>query len=244
MRIAAVNFYTKQNKSKNNYGRIPGNQFSYQSQQPLNIPVQNSNSDTIDWIKDKNLSKATNQLNYLKFNDDDVKYIQSLGIVLPFMSGKEAVDFIRDKHIMIKFAPLPNENTHAQFDYDNNCIKINQIYRNAQNTAEILAISEAILHEAGHAKDQEGQNTLQEEIDCLALNALSHRIYSKNFSNVFSNSDSLIVKDGVCIYADLFFNDDPLKTQLVDRLNQKYGYLPIGDFKHPPSNLALAVKNR
>lgn len=198
---------------------------------------------SMPWVKDENLLKAVNQLNYIKFDKDDVKHVQSMGAILPFKSGKEAVEYIKGAHIGIKYDKLSSENIHAQYDSDSDCIKINEIYKNTQNPAEILAISEAILHEAGHAKDGDGGSSLQEEIDCLAMNAVAHRAIVKNSPNAFSTSNSLIVKDGVCIYGDLFFGADDNKSALVERIKMKYRHLPVGDFKHPPSALAYKVKN-
>lgn len=198
---------------------------------------------SIPWVKDENLLKAVNQLNYIRFDKNDVKRVQSMGVVLPFRSGKEAVDYIKNSHIVIKFDKLDSENIHAQYDFDTDCIKINEIYKNTKNSAEILAISEAILHEAGHAKDGDGGSSLQEEIDCLALNAVAHRAIIKNSPNAFAGSNSLIVKDGVCVYGDLFFGDDNSKSALKERIKMKYGHLPVGDFRHPPSSMAFNVKN-
>lgn len=196
---------------------------------------------TIPWVKDKNLTKSLAYLETLQFDKNDIKYLQSQGVVLPFYNGKSAIQFIKNSHVGIKFAPL-NKNIHAQYDFEENCIKINEMYRYAQNQAEILAISEAILHEAGHAKDKDNVSSVQEELDCLSLNVLAHRAYSKNFPNVFDYSQSLIVKDGVNIYCSLFFDEDLNKSALVKRLQIKYGNLQAGDMKHPPSKIALAVK--
>lgn len=196
----------------------------------------------LPWVKDKNITEAVNHLNKLKFDPQDVQHVQSLGAVLPFYSGKEAVKYIENSHIEIKFAPMPSKNIHAQYDFDDNCININDLYKNSQNSAEIFAISEAILHEAGHAKDQDGKSSLQEEMDCLALNALAHRAFTKNYPNVFDSSNSLIVKDGVSVYAEMFFDNDITNQSLIKRLNLKYGHLPTGDFKHPPSNIANESK--
>lgn len=197
---------------------------------------------SLPWVKDENLLTSVNYLNNLQFEQNDIERVQALGVVLPFLSGKDAVKFIKDSNIKIKFDQLSSPNIHAQYDFDDNCIKINQMYRNTKNTAEILAISEAILHEAGHAKDKDGESSLQEEIDCLAMNALAHRAFTKKFPTVFADSNSLIVKDGVCVYADMFFDDDATKTRLIQRLKQKYGKLPAGDFNHSPSLLALQAK--
>jgi len=195
-----------------------------------------------EWLKDATILKATSYLKDVEFDKNDVKQLQAQGSMPPFLSGREAIEFIENSNIRIKFDALASPHIHAQYDFENNFIKINEIYKNTQDPAEILAISEAIFHEAGHAKDGDGESSIQEEIDCLSLNALSHRYFVKKFPNVFSNADSLIVKDGVCVYADLFFDKDPMKTALAKRVRQKYGFLPAGDFKHPPSNLALKSK--
>ena len=198
----------------------------------------------LPWIKDKNILKSINYLRNLNFDQNDVQYIQSLDIILPVLSGEEAINFIERNRINVKFDKLPSKNTHAQYDFENNCILINEIYKNTKNPAEILAISEAILHEIGHAKDKDEANSVQEEIECLALNALAHRTLSKNNQNIFAHSNSPIVSNGVCIYSDLFFNNEPSKSALINRLKQKYGYLPAGDFKHSPNKIALEVKSR
>lgn len=218
------------------------NQLDAKVSRPTIFSFLNPQKEKLPWIKEDNLLEAVNNLNYLEFDKNDVKHVQSLGVVLPFLSGAEAVKFIKNSHTEIKFAPIPSENIHAQYDYDDNCIKINEIYKDTKNPAEILAISESILHEAGHAKDQDDSSTVQEELDCLALNALSHRAICKNSPNIFEQADSKIVKDGVCLYSDLFFDLDPQKTALIERVKMKYGNLPVGDLKHSPSDLALKVK--
>jgi len=219
----------------NNLGRypIPPNLSSVKTQEIFLAPT---------WLKDATITKALSYLNNLEFEPSDVREVQSQGSILPFLSGKEAVNFIKNSNTRIKFSAMPSSNIHAQYDYENNFIKVSELYKNTQNPAEILAIAEAILHEAGHAKDTDGQSSIQEEINCLALNALSHRAFSKTFPNVFSNADSLIIKDGVSVYSELFFDKDPSKTKLINRIQQKYGFLPTGDFNHPPSELAFKVK--
>lgn len=194
------------------------------------------------WIKDPTIFQAINYLKDVEFDSNDVKYLHSLGVILPFSNGKEAVDFIYKSNTRIKFAPLSSPHIHAQYDFDNNFIKINEIYKNTQNPAEILAITGAILHEAGHAKDKDGASSVQEEINCLALNALTHRAFSRKYPNIFSKADALIIKDGTSLYSDLFFDSDTAKDRLIKRLKDKYGFLPGGDLNHPPSSLAIKVK--
>lgn len=238
-----ISYNNRQRPSKKNQVAFSSSQLDEKVPMPTVLSLFKLQKNSLPWIKDENLLKAVNQLNYVKFDKNDVKHVQSLGVVLPFQSGKEAVDYIKNSHIGVKFDKLGSENIHAQYDFDNDCIKINEIYRNTQNPAEILAISEAILHEAGHAKDGDGGSSLQEEMDCLALNAVAHRSIAKNSPNAFLNSNALIVKDGVCVYGDLFFGSEDSRNALVERLKLKYGHLPVGDFKHPPSQLAFQVKN-
>ena len=196
-----------------------------------------------NWVKDPVIVKAFDYLKGLEFNPEDIKYIQSVGVVLPFTRPKDAVKFINDNNIRIKFAPLESERVHAQYDYDTNFIEINELYQNTENPAEFLAISEAILHEVGHAKDKDGNSSVQEEMDCLAMNALSHRVLSKKYPDIFDSVDSLIVKDGVCVYPKLYFDEDSTKQGLVDRLKFKYGDLPAGDSRHPAQEIATRVKS-
>lgn len=243
MRITPVCYYTQKNTPKKTHTNFSSNLPSSQASRTIGLSFPIRQSLDLPWIQDKIFLKSISQLTNLQFNANDVKYIQSLGGILPFLNGKDAVSFIKNSHIDIKFADLLSKHIHAQYDFKNNCINVNKVYENTENPAEILAISEAILHEAGHARDYDGSSTIQEEIDCLALNALSHRALSRKFPDVFSTANSLIVQDGVCVYDDLFFDKDPLKARLISRLKQKYGNLPAGDFKHPPSDLALSVKN-
>jgi len=239
MRISSIQSYS--------YKRQKNPNFSADSSPVNNLPsdilsLNNTNKSDIPWVKDKNFIQSLNYLNNLEFDKNDVRHVQSLGVVLPFLDGKEAVNFIKKNRVGIEFAPLVSENIHAQYDYDDNCIKISDRYKDTQNIAEVIAISEAILHEAGHAKDQNGESSIQEEIDCLSMNALSHRTFDKKYHDVFANSDSLIIQEGVCVYSKLFFDEDPLKLALVKRLIQKYGQLPAGNLQHSPSPLAIRVK--
>lgn len=248
-----LSYYNQQNAGmagSNNstqalYAQVSG---TSSSQVPLSLSAMPSQMQSQfvffpQWVKDTTVLSALGYLNNLHFEESDVKYVQSIGAVLPFSSPQEALKFISDNNIRIKFMPLDSPTIHAQYDFDSNFIEINKLYENTKNPAEILAIAEAILHEAGHAKDKDSDSSVQEEIDCLAMNVVSHRVFSKKFPNIFSTADSPIVKDGVCLYVDLFFDKDPAKAALIARLRQKYGYLPVGDLRHPPSNLAMQVKN-
>ncbi|HNW26194.1 MAG TPA: hypothetical protein PLG15_04195 [Candidatus Gastranaerophilaceae bacterium] len=203
-------------------------------------PVQKTQD--FSWTNDPVILKSLDYLKNLNFDTENIKYVQAQGAILPFKSGAQAFEFINKSNTRIKFDTLSMPNTHAQYDFENNTIKINEIYKNTQATEEILAISEAILHETGHAKDGDGQNSVQEEINCLALNSVAHRDFVAKYSDIFQNSNAPIIKDGVIIYESLFFDFDPQKNNLITRLKEKYGFLPAGDFTHPPSELAFRVK--
>lgn len=193
------------------------------------------------WVRDKNIILALNELKQINFDRNEVEYLKKIGVKLPFDSGAQAVEFLKKSNARILFDEMP-EDVHAQYDFSKNFIKINHRYKNTLNTAEILAIAESILHEAGHAKDNDSQSSIQEEINFLGLNALAHRDLQRRYPHMFKTSDSPIVQDGVSVYEKLFFDSDINKLGLVQRLQIKYGYLPAGDSKHPPSNLAVRVK--
>ncbi len=240
MKIYPITFTSNQNNKRKGGGFASRPFIENRSMQEF-YPIKNG-AELLPWVKDENLILAIDKLNHLKFDECDVRHVQSMGIVIPFLSGGQAVKFIADNHVGVKFDRMPNINTHAQYDFDENCIKINEIYQYTKDPAEIIAIAEAILHEAGHAKDKDGGSTIQEELGCLSLNALSHRVFSNHFGEIFEKADALIIKDGVCVYADLFFDADPKKSKLKERMKRKYGELPAGDFKHPPSNIAFEIK--
>ena len=193
------------------------------------------------WIKDRNIILALNELKQIKFDRNEVDYLKRIGVRIPFNSGAEAVEFLKNSNVRIIFDEMP-EDVHAQYDFSKNFVKINHRYKNTLDTAEILAIAESILHEAGHAKDNDNQSSIQEEINFLGLNALAHRDLQRRYPHMFKNSESPIVQDGVSVYEKLFFDTDSNKLGLIRRLQIKYGYLPAGDSKHPPSNLAIRVK--
>lgn len=195
----------------------------------------------LPWIKDRVLETALDEVYDLTFDPHDVKYIENLGIELPFKSGKECVDFIKKENIRICFAKPYEKSIHAQYSFEHNAIMINKRYDKTKDFAVMLAIGEAILHEAGHAKDKDGQSSIQEELNFLGMNAVAHRAFIKKYSDIFSESTAPIVCDGVSVYAKLFFEPDPEKKNLIARIKQKYGDLPTGDRLHPPGVIAKAA---
>ena len=135
---------------------------------------------------------------------------------------------------------MSSHDTHAQWDIDENTIKINEIYKNNKNKAVVLAISEAIIHEAGHAKDNDGESSIQEELNCLSLNAMAHRDYDRKYPNIYDSGQENIVKNGVTLYSEIYFEQNPYR--LIKKIQKSYSHLPPGDVIHPACNLAYAIK--
>ena len=194
------------------------------------------------WLKDKAIITALAELKDLKFSPDDIKYLKNMGINIPYKSGADAVKKIEKQNIRIMFDKPTEKSIHAQYDFGKNIIIINEKYKNTKDFAVILAIGEAILHEAGHANDNDGDSSVQEELDFLGMNAVAHRAFLKKYGNIFSDAREPIIRDGVSLYEELFFDPDPDKRRLIERIKEKYGDLPSGDRKHPPGAIARAIK--
>ena len=185
------------------------------TEQAANETLQNSSATSIaanfPWLKNHSIEFALNSLQDVKFKQDDVTYMNSMGFELPFLSGKEAIDFLKEKNVRIGYTKMTDPSIHAQYDFEKNFIGINEKYKNTNDFPVILAISEAILHEAGHAKDNDDSNSIQEELQCLALNVLAHKYHKALYPTIFDNKSENIIKDGVELYTQLYFDVNPQK---------------------------------
>ena len=227
--------------------------FSNISNFKIPAPVQNSWSTGLDslqrtknefsWATNPIIISALDELRKVKFDSQDVKYIENMGLEIPFKSGEDAVNFIKQSNLRIAFMDTGADGIHAQYDFKENKIMLNKKYRNTSDTADVLALAEAILHESGHAKDNDSASSIQEELNNLGMGALAHRYFEKKYPSVFGSANTLIVNDGVNVYARIFFDNDPNKKALKERVQQKYGLLPVGDNIHKPSALAFEIKN-
>ena len=195
------------------------------------------------WAINPIITLALDELRKVKFSLTDMTYLKNMGLEIPFKSGEDAVKFIKTSNLRISFDDTGAEDIHAQYNYNENKIMLNKKYKNTSDTADILALAEAILHESAHAKDNDGASSIQEELNNLGIGALAHRFFEKKYPEVFNNSNTLIVNDGVNIYSKIFFDKDPQKKALKERVQQKYGILPAGDNLHPASKLASDIKN-
>jgi len=190
------------------------------------------------------ISRALGELEQVKFLPNDIIYMKNLGVNLPFKSGLEAVNYLNSKNINIMYAEFSDKNVHACLDTTSETpsVLINSDYQDLATFPDILAISEAMFHEAGHAKDNDSINSVQEEIDCLALNVLAHQHYKKSYPDVFINQTSPLYLEGVSLYDKLFFDFDPDKKALKRRVSEKYGYLNTASPNHAASIMAREIK--
>jgi len=207
----------------------------------INLNSFNASFGKKTYEQDASISAALEELKEITFSSDDMKYVKKLGAKPPFKNGRQAYDFIKDNDIQVKFMPLPSENIHAQWDVANKTIKINEIYKGTKSKAVTLAIAESILHEAGHSKDLDGDSSIQEEINCLALNSMAHRSLNSKDPGIFETNDANILKNGVNLYSAIYFN--PNLEGLVGKIQKSYGHLPAGDEKHPASKFAESIKS-
>ena len=217
---------------------------------PLGKQILNNTIDTLPqtkaefpWVANPIITSALDELKQVKFDPNDVNYIKSMGLEIPFESGEDAVNFIKTSNLRIGFADTGADGIHAQYDYRENKILLNKKYQNTSDTADVLALAEAILHESGHAKDNDEASSIQEELNNLGMGALAHRFFEKKYPQIFDYSNTLIVNDGVNIYAKIFFDNSPDKKALIKRVRLKYGLLPAGDNIHKPSPLAYIIKS-
>ncbi len=196
----------------------------------------------------------------------DEAYIRSLGINPVFQNGQQARRVIDSKGIRVEFGDMGDSPAHAQWIADQNLIMINRQYRGDYSPTTLCAISEAIYHEAGHAAklvnapgsagsvfnqsltsnnpDDVGDDSssIQEELDCLALNTLAHRYHEAKYPQYAQSvSSSRLLSDGVALYAKLFFDPDPEKKALVKRVAEKYGDLELESQGHPVPVLAHTI---
>jgi hypothetical protein len=206
------------------------------------------------------ISQALNLLGNIRNLPEDEAHMRGLGIHVIFKNGQEALQLIKSKNIKVEFGDMGDSPAHAQWIADKKLIMINQRYRGDASPATLYAISEAIYHEAGHASKMttdpatgqrqnfsvtstnpndigDDQSSIQEELNCLALNTLAHRFHiAQDPGYAQSVSSSRLLSDGVALYTRLFFDPDPNKQALINRVVEKYGDLPLSSPGHeaPP----------
>ena len=212
------------------------------------------------------IDRALTLVGQIRNLPQDEAYIRSLGVNPVFQNGQQARRVIDSKGIRVEFGDMGDSPAHAQWIADQNLIMINRQYRGDCSPTTLCAIAEAIYHEAGHAaklvnvpgsagtvfnQSLTGNNpadvgddlsSIQEELDCLALNTLAHRYHEAIYPQYAQNvSSSRLLSDGVALYAKLFFDPDPEKKALVKRVAEKYGDLAMESPGHPIPVLANTI---
>ena len=204
-------------------------------------------------MTDPALSQALQLVAQIRNLPRDEANMHRLGVDLIFRNGQEAVDLIRTKGIQVVFGDMGDSEAHAQWLAEQNTIMINQRYRGNPSRDNLFAIAEAIYHEAGHAaRNGDGEASIQEEFNCLALNTMAHG-YHEAIDPGYAQSglQSRLMQDGVKLYRKLFDQafatfDPSVRQQhpalrpglqpLIGRVLQKYGMLPVesADHRVPP----------
>lgn len=180
------------------------------------------------------LKYALNCLSQLTFDKKDLEKIKKYGATPIFANGAQALKLAKDNDIKIKFEKVNRDDIHAQWVNAENKIIINDRYKNTKNLAELYAISAAILHELSHAKDKDDTSSIQEELNCLAMNAIAFNNFRNLNPELFKGQNSPIIEDGVELYTNLFFGND--ENALAQRIKLKYGDLPPTSPQHPASD--------
>lgn len=191
------------------------------------------------------INSALDELKNAEYDKTDILYMRSMGINPPFENGSEAVDYLKSQNIPIQYGKFSDKKVHAclaRNEDNEKAVLINSRYKNSDDKPTVLATAEAIAHEAGHAKDNDTSNSIQEELDNLSLNVLTHRSFEKMHPGVFEGQDSFFFTEGVSLYPQLFFEYGADKTGLKARVADKYGHMQTGDSKHPASKLAREIK--
>ncbi len=197
-----------------------------------------------DTLQQNTINRALVELSGAEFAPNDTEYIKNLGVNLPFESGLEAVNYLKSQNAKILYAEFSDPKVHACLDTTGKTpsILINASYKDLNEFDDVLAISEAIAHETGHMKDNDILNSISEEIDCLALNVLVHKSHKKKYPDSMEDKSSPLYSEGVSLYSTLFFDSNPDKTALKQRISEKYGYLDISSPNHPKTKLAKEIK--
>lgn len=190
--------------------------------------------------KNYTINEAIRILSNITFIQSDVDKTKGIVSKLPFRDGADAVSFLQKENIPIVFDKFDRDDIHAQWQQNRRTIAINEKYKNTTNVSEIHAISAAILHELAHAKDNDFFDSIQEELDCLSMNALAYNALKRANPELLKHSTAPIIKDGVELYSKLFFQDD--KKGLIERVRSKYGNLPLESPNHEAQKIAKEIK--
>jgi len=205
------------------------------------------------------LGRALDLLGGIQHIPAEESYLRTLGLSPCFHNGKEALDMIKNNHIQVVFEDMGDSLAHAQWDAEQSKIMVNAKYRGDNSPTTLYAISEALYHEAGHAANVvtdprtgqhynlslggvglkplgDGESSIQEELDCMALNSLAHGHHeATDPAYAQASSSSRLLRDGVQLYYRYLLKDpDPYKNAIINRIALKYPDLPLASPGHEP----------
>ena len=144
------------------------------------------------------IDEALDELEDVEFDKTDIMYMRSLGINPAFNSGEEIVDYLEDNDIPIQYGKFSDKDVHACLargeEEGTKTVLINERYKDASSKPEILATAEAISHEAGHAKDDDTSNSIQEELDNLEIKVSYLELKFDELNQVIIEQDRAISK--------------------------------------------------
>ena len=206
-------------------------------------PQKPESLSNIPGVKDPVILEALNKLREVRYLPGDAEYIRNMGLKTIYNNGQEAINMLISKNLKVEFGQVSDPAIHAQWINSENKVIINEKYKDTKDPAVIMAISEAIFHELGHAKDGDELSSIQEELECLALNTLAYRYHRAYYPDAFkSAANADIINNGVSLYEKLFFDPDIEKKGLVNRVIDKYGSLPLESPNHSLPIAALVEK--
>jgi hypothetical protein len=234
---------------RNSLSSIPGN-VAYTLTEPIN-PIRNYGHIEQTSMDRAVVAASLFHLAGIVNRPDDLLCLRSMGVFPPFRSGREALWLIQSRGIAVEFGDMGDSPAHAQWEADKRQITLNARYRGDTSPATLYALSEAIYHEAGHAAGNgDNRSSIQEELNCLGLNALGYRCHvTRDPAYAAVASRSPLIANGVALYSRLFFTDpDPTRNALINRVIEKYGDLPLSSPGHPvptdPNSLARRIQQR
>ncbi|MBK8190071.1 MAG: hypothetical protein IPK79_06430 [Vampirovibrionales bacterium] len=200
---------------------------------PMTMPMSSAQTVSLDPTPPA-IRAALAMMAQIRHLPQDEPYMRALGVDIIFQDGAQALQTLMARGCRIAYGDMGDSKAHAEWRAEENKVIINQKYQGDESPHMLRAISEALYHETGHvARQGDGQASLQEEINCLALNTLAHRYHMATVPGYAQScSQSRLITDGVALYEKLFFDADPSKRALVARIIEKYGDLPPETIDH------------
>lgn len=177
---------------------------------PMTMPMSSAQTVSLDPTPPA-IRAALAMMAQIRHLPQDEPYMRALGVDIIFQDGAQALQTLMARGCRIAYGDMGDSKAHAEWRAEENKVIINQKYQGDESPHMLRAISEALYHETGHvARQGDGQASLQEEINCLALNTLAHRYHMATVPGYAQScSQSRLITDGVALYEKLFLTPTP-----------------------------------